>query len=66
MQIYPSEFGLKRLKEEEINGPTELVADCTSDLDEEVCIDSFFPFFFLLFMTFLLSVTICIYIISPE
>lgn len=27
MQIYPSEFGLKRMKEEEIKGPLELLGE---------------------------------------
>lgn len=44
MQIYPSEFGLKRMKEEEIKGPLELLGDHSSVLNmeeqedaEEVC-----------------------------
>jgi hypothetical protein len=42
-QIYPSEFGLRRMKEEEIRGPLELVGDGSSvhdekeEEDEEVC-----------------------------
>lgn len=35
MQIYPSEFGLKRMKEEEIKGPLELLGNCISLQDRE-------------------------------
>ena len=40
LQIYPSEFGLARMAEEELNGPKELVEDArTSRFKEsdEVC-----------------------------
>jgi hypothetical protein len=44
VQIYPSEFGLERLKEEEIKGPQELLGEHSSiqnreeqEDGEEVC-----------------------------
>lgn len=39
LQIYPSEFGLERMKEEEAKGPIELTTmkvENDEDLDEEV------------------------------
>lgn len=32
LQIYPSEFGLQRMKEEEIKGPVELVNNKTEEI----------------------------------
>lgn len=39
LQIYPSQFGMERMKEEEEKGPTELVQmklNCNTEVDEEV------------------------------
>jgi hypothetical protein len=53
VQIYPSEFGLKRMKEEEIRGPLELVGDGSSvqdgkeEEDEEVCHTFYYTFIYL-------------------
>lgn len=32
LQIYPSEFGLKRMEEEEIKGPPELISENPVDI----------------------------------
>lgn len=40
MQIYPSEFGLQRMREEEIKGPVELVNNKTEEVHDKSDVSS--------------------------